>query len=438
MTRQTAVRRLPWPKRWDIAILCFLAQVIGYCDRVNISVAAPALMRERHWDTVQMGWVLTAFFIGYTLSMIPIGIYIDRYGPKKVLSIGVGWWSAFTALTPIPKELFALVLTRCAMGVGESGILPATNAMLVRWFPSQEYSRATGLCWSGGYAGSIIAFPLAAAIGSMWGWPAVFYAFASLAFVLVPLWLIGTTNSPEENRSLSQEELAYIVQNRPELRHANLIPGSMLLRAPAVWALLVLHFSSNWFIYVLVSWLPTYLLLARHFSKLEMAIGASLPFGAALAGTNVFAYLIDRLSSRRDRTRVQKSFLAIYAIASLFLIAACLVKRQAAIVLLLSLGALFVTAATPVYSSNSLYLAPKRVGTLASLQNSFANCAGILAPVATGYLAKTFGWIAVFVSVALVIFIGITVFAMFGTTRPLNPALFHRGCMRHSDVVREK
>ena len=136
MTTQTAVRplrRLPWPKRWDVAILCFLAQIIGYCDRVNISVAAPELMRERHWDTVQMGCVFTAFFLGYTLSMIPIGIYMDRYGAKLLLTAGVIWWSVFTVL-----------------------------------------SRASGFCWSGGYAGSIIAFPLASAIGWLWGWRSIF------------------------------------------------------------------------------------------------------------------------------------------------------------------------------------------------------------------------------------------------------------------------
>lgn len=417
------LRRLPWPKRWDIALLCFLAQIIGYCDRVNISVAAPALMRERHWDTVQVGWVLTAFFIGYTLSMIPIGVYIDHYGPKRMLGLGVTWWSLFTALTPIPKKLFALILTRGALGIGESGILPAANAMLVRWFPRQEYSRATGLCWSGGYAGSIIAFPLATAIGSAWGWSAVFYTFASLALFLVPLWLLGTTNTPEENSSLHPEELAYIIRNRPKLRRSIPTPWSILLRAPAVWALLLLHFSSNWFIYVLVSWLPTYLLLARHFTLIGMAVGASLPFGAALIGTNLFAHVLDRLSLTKDRTRVQKILLAAYTLAPLFLLAACLITERVAIIVLLALAGLFVTAATPIYSSNSLYLAPMHVGTLVSMQNSFANCAGIIAPVATGYLAKTYGWTSVFLSVALMIVIGIAAFGTFGSDRPLYDPL---------------
>jgi sugar phosphate permease len=422
MSLQTAVRslrRLPWPKRWDIAILCFLAQIIGYCDRVNMSVAAPALMRERHWDTVQMGWVFTAFFIGYTLSMIPIGICMDRYGAKLLLAAGVIWWSIFTALTPIPRSLLAMSATRCAMGVGESGILPATNALLVRWFPRQEYSRASGLCWSGGYAGSIIAFPLASAIGSLWGWRSIFYAFASLALLLAPLLVVNTSNTPEENSSVSPEETAYIVRNRPALSNRNPVSWYTLLRARAVWALFLLHFSSNWFIYVLVSWLPTYLILAHHFSINGMAFGASLPFMAALAGTNLFAHMIDRISLKAGRTRVHQSFVALYALGSLFLLGACLISDRFLTVLLLSVAAFFVTAATPVYSSNSLYLAARYAGTLASMQNCFANFAGILAPIVTGYIARAFGWTVVFVVVALVTAIGITAFYTFGTTEPL-------------------
>lgn len=412
-------RRWPWPKRWNIAFLCFIAQITGYCDRVNMSVAAPALMHERGWDTIRMGWILSAFFIGYTLVMIPTGVYVDRYGPKRVLALGVSWWSVFTALTPLPRSFVALALTRSAMGVGESGILPSTNSMLVRWFPRQEYSQATGLCWSGGYAGSIVAFPLASAFSTLWGWRAMFYIFAGFAFLFVPMWMAATHNTPEEDPSISREELAYIVNNRPRLDEATAIPWRVLLRAPPVWALLALHFSSNWFIYVLISWLPTYLLLAHHFSVTGMALGASLPFGAALAGTNAFAYLLDRLSRTRDRTRVHKSFLGIYAFAPALLLGVSLVNGRFAIVVLLSLAAMMATAATPVYSSNSLCLAPRYAGTVASLQNSFANCAGILAPITSGYLAKTFGWTAVFVSVAFMIATAIAVFAFLGTTKPL-------------------
>src|SRR5437879_3362271 len=170
-------RRLPWPKRFDVTLLSFLALVIGYFDRVNISVAAPSLMQEYRWDIVQMGWVLSGFFMGYTLFMIPAGILADRYGSKRVFAASMTWWSVFTVLTPLPKSLAVLVLIRSLVGAGQSAIIPSTNSILVKWFPHQEYARATGFCWSGGYAGPIFALPLASIILQTCGWRWVFLAF---------------------------------------------------------------------------------------------------------------------------------------------------------------------------------------------------------------------------------------------------------------------
>src|SRR3954447_13513123 len=91
--RSITGRWLPWPKRVDISLLAFAAMVIAYCDRVNLSVAAPSIMREYRWDTSQMGWVLSGFFMGYTLFMIPAGRLVDHFGPKRVFAAGVAWWS---------------------------------------------------------------------------------------------------------------------------------------------------------------------------------------------------------------------------------------------------------------------------------------------------------------------------------------------------------
>lgn len=227
---QPRPRRLPWPKRFDIALLSFLALVIAYCDRMNMSVAAPSIMQEYGWDTARMRWALTGFFIGYTAFMVPTGMLVDRYGARRVFAFSIGWWSVFTALTPLPRGLAALTATRVIMGAGESGTFPSINSILIRWFPLHEYSRAAGFCWSGGYAGSIVAFPLAAVILNLWGWRAVFFSFAALGAAWVPVWLAAAS--------------------RPELPERARAPVGKLLRAPALWAVLALHFSSNWFPYV--------------------------------------------------------------------------------------------------------------------------------------------------------------------------------------------
>jgi MFS family permease len=412
--RLQGTRWLPWPKRIDISLLSFLALLIAYCDRVNMSVAAPLVMRQYHWDTAQMGWVLSGFFIGYTFFMIPAGMLVDRWGPKRVFAMSVAWWSVFTALTPVPRSLFAMTSVRVLMGAGESGTFPSMNSILVRWFPRQEYSRVTGFCWSGGYAGPIIAFPLASVILHAWGWPAIFYLFAGLGLLWLPFWLAGTQDEPEDCSSITPKELGYIRASRPEIQKKAIAPWGRILKLPALWAVMVLHFSSNWFSYVMITWLPTYLTEERHFSLSSMALGSSLPFLSALIGTNLFGNLIDRMSLRRDRTRVRKLFLLPYALAAAILLLLPLASTAPATVLLLCLAMALMTGATPVYASSSMELAPRYTGSVVALQNCFANMAGILAPVVIGYVVKASAWQTAFVVTALVSAAGILTFLVLG------------------------
>ena len=409
----------PWPRRVDIALLSFFALIIAFCDRVNMAVAAPRIMQEHHWDTAQMGWVLSGFFIGYMLFMIPAGLLADRFGPKRVFAWSMAWWSVFTALTPIPGSLFSLTAVRVLMGTGESGAFPAMNGMLVRWFPRQEYSRVAGFCWSGGYAGPIIGFPLASAILALWGWRAVFLAFAFLGLLWLPLWWRTAADYPEEARGISEPELAHIRASRPELKRAEAVPWAKLVRLPALWAVLTLHFSSNWFSYVMISWLPTYLLVERRFSLSNMAIGTSLPFVFAVLGANLFGALIDRFTLGHDRTRVRKMALLPYALAAGALLLLPAASSPAATVALLCSAMGLLTAATPVYASNSLDLAPRYAGTVVAVQNTMANVAGVLAPVVVGYVVKLTGWNAAFWLTAAISAVGILAFLAFGNAERL-------------------
>jgi len=408
-------RWLPWPKRLDIALLAFLALVIAYCDRVNISVAAPSMMREYGWDTAGMGWVLSGFFAGYALMMIPAGMLADRFGPKRVFAVAMAWWSALTALTPLPRSLGTLTAMRVFMGIGESGTFPSMNAILVRWFPRQEYSRVAGFCWSGGYAGSIVGVPLGSLILATLGWRAVFWIFAAIGMIWVPLWHLAVTDQPEQSPGVTAAELAYIRAARPEIRPVERVPWGRILSIPAFWGLFALHFSSNWFAYVMISWLPTYLLTAKGFSLSSMALGAALPYICALLASNGFGALIDRLSVGRSRTRVRKLFLIPYALSAVALLLVPQVSTPRATVAMLCLAMAFLTAATPVYSSNSLDLAPRFAATVVGVQACIANLAGVLAPVAIGYVARSGGWTLAFALTAAITAAGILAFALFGT-----------------------
>ena len=412
-------RGLPWPKRIDICLLSFLAMVIAYCDRVNLSVAAPLIMQEYHWDTVQMGWVLSGFFMGYTIFMIPAGRLVDHLGPKRVFAVGVAWWSIFTALTPLSRSVVGLTVMRAVMGTGQSGTIPAINRSLVSWFPRQEYSRAFGFSYSGSLAGPILAFPLASALLYAFGWRSVFFIFAALGLVWLPFWLKGASDKPENCASVSQTELNHILSARPSFPAIQKVPWLKLLRLRPYWAVLMLHFSSNWFMYVIVSWLPSYLMLERHFSLANMTIGSTLPFVTALLSSNVWAVLIDHFSKKSDRTRVRKAFLIPFICAAGLLLLVPHVSSPIGTVILLCVSMSLYTSVISIYTSGSTELAPRYAGTVAGIQNCFANFAGVLVPVIVGYAVKISGWDSAFWISAAVSWFGIGFFLFFGKLEKL-------------------
>jgi MFS family permease len=402
----TAIRLLPWPKRFDIALLGFLAQLIAYCDRVNISVAAPMITAEYGWSTAKMGWIFSGFFTGYMLLLIPMGYLADRFGPRRSLAAGMTWWSLVTLITPFCRSVPVMAGARVLTGMGESATIPSINGMLVRWFPPAEYSRAAGFCWGGGFGGAILAFPLASGIAAVWGWRAIFALFSLLGLLWLPFWLFGTRDAPGCTVKTPREKIPGL-DFRDVFRH------------PAVWGVFGLHFSSNWFIYVLVSWLPTYLLSNRGFSLSQMAFGSSLPFLAAFLGTNFAGHLIDRFTHGDNRARVRKLFLIPSLIGTASLLAVPFMRTPVEIVAALSVAMFLHAASIPVQASNSIDLAPRHACTLVGFQNCFANLAGISAPVITGYMVQSTGWLSAFLLTTVVGCIGVGGFLLFGKAEPI-------------------
>src|ERR1039458_5154393 len=110
-------------RHWVLFVMC-LMYMITYLARVNISVAAPAIMKELSLTKVQMGIAFTAFVFPYAVFQLPVGMLGDKYGPRKVLSIIVLLWSVFTGATALAWSLVSLVVIRFFFGMGEAGAFP--------------------------------------------------------------------------------------------------------------------------------------------------------------------------------------------------------------------------------------------------------------------------------------------------------------------------
>jgi MFS transporter, ACS family, glucarate transporter len=82
--------------RYGIVAMLFIATVINYADRATLSIAGPALAKELALDSLQMGFVFSAFGWAYVLAQLPGGWLLDRFGSKKVYFASIALWSAFT------------------------------------------------------------------------------------------------------------------------------------------------------------------------------------------------------------------------------------------------------------------------------------------------------------------------------------------------------
>src|SRR5438132_9129525 len=96
---QTTAGIRPTRVRHVVLGLTVAAYMITYMDRVVISAAVPSIQKEFGFSLLTMGWILSSFRLAYALFQIPGGWLGDWFGPRRVFSAIVVWWSLFTSLT---------------------------------------------------------------------------------------------------------------------------------------------------------------------------------------------------------------------------------------------------------------------------------------------------------------------------------------------------
>src|SRR5215831_3259441 len=118
--------------RWLLIFWLFVLSAVSYLDRVNISIAGGSIAESYQLSNVQLGKVFSAMLVGYALFQTVGGRLADRFGARRVLTLGVMWWGIFTALTAlvpasITGALYAFIGARFLLGAGEAVIYPAAN-----------------------------------------------------------------------------------------------------------------------------------------------------------------------------------------------------------------------------------------------------------------------------------------------------------------------
>ena len=291
-------------KRWGMVFSLFVAFVLCNLDKVNMSVAIVPMAKSFGWTATQKGLVASAFFWGYAFTQIPGGWLSSKYGGKAVLFYGVILWSLGTLIAPWCATLgmAPLLASRFLVGLGEGVAPSAATGILAKTIPPSQRSKAVTATFGGLDVGSLlgllIAPPIILFLG---GWQAVFYLFGFLGFAWGAWWWLGFAN----DKSVDMKETA--AETAKAAGGLN-IPWGKFAKSKEFWALMVAHFTWNYFSYGLLAWLPSFLSSALNVSLAKSSFLSILPYLSTVAVTTLVAPITDSLENKNgfSRTDVRK------------------------------------------------------------------------------------------------------------------------------------
>jgi len=367
--------------RWWLVCLLCVSLTMNFFVRGNLGVAAPVLVQQLHFSPWALGLLISGFFWTYSVGQIGGGWLVDRVEVRSAYAAAFFLWSLATFGTGLMTSFAGIFCMRLLLGVGESVAYPAISKILAATFPERRRGIANSIVDLGARLGPALGTYAGATLVAELGWRGLFFVSGSVCLLWLIPWKMIAPRIPPQSVLQKQDRIGW----------------KQLLTSRTVWATVGGLCGANYAWYFLLSWLPSYLVNARHLSIHSMAIWGSVPY-LFMAGTSLIsAQLSDWLIAKgRSAVIIRKRFLAGGLAGTAIFLPAVLLSD-----LRFALCALFLSCITfGVYASNIFALTqtlagPEAAGRWTGLQNAWGNVAGIISAVATGWFVEKTGQFSV-------------------------------------------
>jgi MFS family permease len=381
-------------KRWGIIALLFFAVLVNYIDRGNLSIAAVPLMRDFGVSAGRMGTLLSAFFWTYALLQVPAGYMVDRFGLKWTYGAAFLLWSLASAAVGFANTFTQILLLRLLLGIGEAAVQPASLAFIRRNFVVEQQGLPTAVYLSGMSFGPALGAMLGASLMTTFGWRLLFVISGVGACIWLVPWLAMAPNDKAPRREAG-------MRNRP-------VSWSLLLRTPTLWGITVGAFFYSYFWYYCLTWLPSYLVMARGFSFLKMGAFTAMPFLGTALISMVSGRVADRMIAKSRRPIfIRKLFVVCGFLLGSSILSLLILQSAPAVLGALILSLLGIGVASANYWALTQAATPASIiGRVIGCQNTVANLAGICSPILTGFLVdktKSFDVSIAFAGISLLV-----------------------------------
>lgn len=395
--------------RWMFAGLFFLIGVIAYMDRANLSYIAKPMMEDLNLTKAQFGLLGSFFSLGYALMQVPAGFLAEKKGPKKMLSIALVWWSAFTILTGIVKNHGLLFLVRFLFGVGEAPMYPSNAVFNTYWFGKNEKGRASSALLAGSYFGPVLAPFITIAIYNAFGWQAVFYIFGAVGFLIAILWAIIAKDLPEHHKMVNEAEKQYILENRDVVETKGSTPWGIFFSRFSFYAIAAQYFIVQFVINLFLFWYPTYLIETFNIDAITMSKMAGIPWLLMFILIMAGGAISDRILSSGQSRFVARASIAIagFVVFGISLYFAVSAQTLPLNIFWMSLCLNGIGLSMVMSWASATDIGRNFSGTVSGWMNLWGNIGAMLSPILAGYLAQFLGWPTTLRTMLILVVIGI-------------------------------
>ncbi len=410
------------PYRFRVLALLFFASTITYIDRVCISVAAKDIQADLGISLEEWGWILGAFVLAYGLFEIPGGALGDKYGPRKILTRIVAWWSAFTIFTGFAQSFRSMLIIRFLFGVGEAGAFPNFSATIARWFPVYERARAQSVVWMASRIGGALSPILVIPIMTCFGWRMVFYVFGAVGIIWTIIWFCFFRDNPAQMKNISKAEIEKI---KPDpIDHIKpKTPWRQIFSKPNMWWIMLMYHANAWCGFFYLTWMHIFLSNGRGFTANELVMLSWMPFVfgaiANLIGGITSDFLVKKIGLKWGRRLVGVGG---FGMATMFLVLTIFTQGKVETILFLALAYGFSDFALPVAWAVCLDVGQKNAGIVTGAMNMAAQVGSFLTTVLFGYIVVEFNsYNAPLVPIAIMSFVSMLAWLKIDPNKKLVP-----------------
>ncbi|CAM3689518.1 MFS transporter [Rouxiella silvae] len=380
--------------RWGIIFILLMAAVINYLDRANLSIANTTIAREFGFSQTEMGLLLSAFLWPYALANLPAGWLVDRFGPKKMFSWGVGLWSTFTVMAGFVNGYSMFYALRVLLGISESPFFTSGIKITHRWFSDKERALPTSIINTGSQIANAIAPPILTVLLLTLGWRGMFIAIGLAGIPLLLVWLKFYRNPTEREEKVIHANSQLVQQPVVDVHGNNKASWGALFKHKTTWFMVIGNFSIMFTIWVYLTWLPGYLEKSLGFSLKQTGWLAAIPFFAGILGVLCGGMISDRLIRRGVKTITARKvpIVAGAALAACFVAPIPFVHNTTLSIALLSIGYFFSQLPQGVIWTLASDIAPKeQVASMGAIQNFGGFLGAACAPIVTGIILDATG-----------------------------------------------